>query len=240
MDLVRGISDGAVGKGHSKKFHPHIYVLDDGIMTYGHDRRAQSIGQVANACLPSLDRILNEVAPDRLPEEQIEVILGGWSYGGVVATELARQLLSTVVRPHVLVKTLLLFDSPLRAPREVHTAADIVISTKDAVVSNENEGSDLSVIQRRTNQHFSYCTELLKLYHQRAMETTLPLRNCRIIDFRPMESQEYDCGISAVEEFTLTESIRRHHVPGSHWTMLFGENTAFIVRVILEDVLNLQ
>ena len=54
-----------------------VYVLDDGCILSGNDFAGDSIGQVASVCV---DIILRERDKFR------KVVMGGWSYGGVIAT----------------------------------------------------------------------------------------------------------------------------------------------------------
>jgi acyl carrier protein len=61
-----------------------IMALDDGFFDSSFTQTFESISQVANLCLPSVQHLLSKGVP---------VHLAGWSYGGVVAFEIAQELL---------------------------------------------------------------------------------------------------------------------------------------------------
>jgi thioesterase domain-containing protein len=58
--------------------------LDDGFFDSNFTQTFESLSQVANLCLPSVQHLLSKDVP---------VHLAGWSYGGVVAFEIAQELL---------------------------------------------------------------------------------------------------------------------------------------------------
>jgi len=107
-----------------------VYVLDDGVMLSGNLFQFESIDHVAATCLPVIESILmrhhnhqdhrlnDDLSNISADDSVITFNLGGWSYGGVVATAVAKLLQSTpgcTLHNKLLVSKLLLFDSPLRA-----------------------------------------------------------------------------------------------------------------------------
>ena len=104
-----------------------VYVLDDDVMMMGGEFRFESIQQVAAHCAPIVRQIAARHA-------RREVLLAGWSYGGVVAVEVAKLLaptpatagvdnmdVETQTEDYLEVKAVVVFDSPIRAPKQLHT-----------------------------------------------------------------------------------------------------------------------
>lgn len=212
-----------------------VYVLDDGVMTSGRKFLFDSIEQVAAACLPFVTTIAAKHA-------QKEIVLAGWSYGGVVASAVAK-LLNGMLS----VKSLILFDSPLRAPRAVTQAtsdgdaanADSssgggVHTTAPAIIDDsatDSASSSAFDLQARTREHFAACTALLRVHHRRELDSaTAPALACTVVDVRP-EHTDYDCGPEAAAELT-SGPVRRVTVPGTHWTMLFGQNALVVAKEV--------
>ena len=160
------------------KKHP-IYALDDGVMTSGKIFQFESIDQVARTCLPFVREIAKK-------HNTSVVTLAGWSYGGVVASAVAKILSERRDddgdEDSVRVNSLVLFDAPLRAPPKksaestagVSTTAPIIDVASAGVAGSEaSEGDDNSVgrgssfdLQARTQSHFRSCTDLLQLYYR--------------------------------------------------------------------------
>jgi thioesterase domain-containing protein len=74
------------------------------------------------------------------------IILGGWSYGGVVSVEIAKELLffndnNSSKNIAIDVKILLLFDSPLRAPKKIE---NIVDNNEDNDKINNNNNNNIN------------------------------------------------------------------------------------------------
>lgn len=150
-----------------------------------------------------------------------QVILGGWSYGGVVICKLA-ELLSISIEMNIYIQGILLFDTPLRTP----------------VVKQNNENV-ISFISQSPNsiatRHFEYCTKMLELFYSRPL-LLKPSLSCPIIDFRPIDS-DYDCGLEAINELTNGRVIRQV-VSGSHFTMLYDENAILLSHRVKEIIDN--
>lgn len=214
-----------------------VYVLDDGVMTSGKQFLFESIEQVAAACLPFLAAISAK-------HTQREIVLAGWSYGGVVASMVAKLLNSTPSgssnKDVVAVKALILFDSPLRAPRTSTTSTasaenkegDTGVHTTAPIIGTpSSDSSGVFDLQARTQAHFAACTSLLRAYYLREADATPPL-SCAVVDIRP-EHTDYDCGSEAAAEIT-SGAVRRATVPGTHWTMLFDQNVLAVAKVVRE------
>lgn len=221
-----------------------VYVLDDGVMTSGRAFTFTSIDHVAQTCLPFVEAIAAAHESGSGEGSDVVITLGGWSYGGVVASAVAKLLNQQGSR--IRVKALVLFDAPLRAPRKVHSSSDSegVSSTAPAVVSptdaSSGSGGAAFDLQARTQAHFRSCTDLLQLFYgdQRnappTAERTSPPLQCNICDVRP-EQTDYDCGLEAAAELTSGQA-QRVTVPGTHWTMLFQDNVISVGKV-LRDLL---
>lgn len=223
-----------------------VYVLDDGVMTSGRPFAFTSIEQVAETCLPFVRAIAAAHSQRGVGDRKQVVTLGGWSYGGVVASTVAKLLARQGTS--VGVKSLVLFDAPLRSPPNKHkevegedggqeeqegvsgTAPDVVAPTEGA------NGAASYDLQERTQAHFRACTDLLRQFYasqqQQGASSEDPVKalRCAVLDVRP-EQTDYDCGVGAAEELT-SGAVQRVLVPGSHWTMLFQDNVVHVGRVV--------
>ena len=219
-----------------------VYVLDDGVMTSGRDFLFESIEHVARTCLP----FVQTIAQKHRRGERVEIVLAGWSYGGVVASMVARLLSAQLAAPFeaITVNALILFDAPLRDPRQspeqtsstVHTRGAVPKEIAPAVPQSADTVGHFDV-QQRTQMHFGACTDLLRAFYLQANNSTLttgsarPLK-CVVVDVRP-EQTDYDCGLDAAAALTSGEA-RRAVVPGTHWTMLFQDNAHTVAKTIQE------
>lgn len=200
-----------------------VYAIDDDVMMSGKEFSFSSIEDVAKHCVPLVQQIMEELKAQSLT-------LGGWSYGGVVATAVAK--LASLGRESWKLDAIVLFDSPLREPKKLH---DAPITQKDSLIQVSAEDNDpkedhygVFDLNARTSAHFASCTGLLRLHHQRERELQ-PL-HCPVLDVRPLET-DYDCGLDAVQELT-SSSVARVQVSGSHWTMMFGDNVAQVAAAV--------
>ncbi|CAM9703891.1 unnamed protein product, partial [Ectocarpus fasciculatus] len=78
-----------------------VFALDDDCVMSGSSFGFRSVEEVAASCLSRIEEICST---------GVGVILGGWSYGGVVSSVIANQLAAQVTFVHVL--NLVLFDPP--------------------------------------------------------------------------------------------------------------------------------
>jgi hypothetical protein len=103
------------------------------------------------------------------------VVLGGWSYGGVVAFEAAKMLSDAGVS----VPRLHLFDAPI-VPAAAHSdAADVDLDGTPLVLSSVEEKA-----------HFTNCVRLLEKYHQAIPTTQLSgvaIHNCLSSSFTKVD-----------------------------------------------------
>jgi thioesterase domain-containing protein len=213
-----------------------VYVLDDGVMTSGKAFPFESIEHVARTCLPFVLAIAHKHGASAAGAEKV-LTLAGWSYGGVVASVVAKLLADAAQGEGIRVNALVLFDSPLRAPKMAASAdgdADGVHSTAP-IIESEAANSAALDLQARTQGHFRACTDLLRKFYDSQAEcsastTAGPALRCRIADVRP-EQTDYDCGLDAAAELTSGEAVRIT-VPGTHWTMLFQDNVISVGKAI--------
>ena len=220
-----------------------VYVLDDGVMTSGRDFLFESIEHVARTCLP----FVQSIAQKHRRDQRVEIVLAGWSYGGVVASMVARLLSMQLAGPleTITVNALILFDAPLRDPRQsaehtsssVHTTAAVPKEIAPTVPQSADSVGHFDV-QQRTQMHFGACTDLLRAFYLQDYDhnthTTASARplKCTVVDVRP-EQTDYDCGLDAAAALTSGEA-RRAVVPGTHWTMLFQDNAHTVAKTIQE------
>lgn len=208
-----------------------VYVLDDGVMTSGRDFLFQSIEHVAKTCLP----FVQAIAQKHRRGNTVEIVLAGWSYGGVVAAGVAK-LLNEILPDQagaVIVNALILFDSPLRDPRVSSAqSSDSVHKTshpKEIAPTVQSDAPGSFDVQQRTQMHFGACTDLLRAFYL-LERPAAPQIKCRVVDVRP-EQTDYDCGPEAASALTSGE-VRRATVPGTHWTMLFQDNAHIVAKTI--------
>lgn len=195
--------------GQLDKGNP-IYALDDGVVESGSPFEFDSIEEVAQSCVKVMTSLLETRATK-------DIILCGWSYGGVVAVEIAKLIKQSTHLNLLQVKSISMFDSPLRAA--------VVSKSEDGddSKSNNNFGNnaqDSTEVMKRAQDHFSACTTLLRKYHKRPTEQK-PL-TCPIFDIRP-EHSEYQIDPASVEELTIGLVVHPK-VTGNHWTMIYGEH----------------
>lgn len=192
-----------------------------------------SIEEVARECMPHVLSVVKARASD----SGSEILLGGWSYGGVIATEIAKQIAASPDGVGAKVGAVVLFDSPLRAVEtqneEDESSVEISAyqrakrSNKSNILNTSSRADSGSSgpsaeLEERIERHFNRCTDLLALYHERPAEAQ-PL-SCPVLDVRPVESS-YHCDVAVIQELTSVP-IQRTIVPGSHWTMMFGDHVA--------------
>jgi pimeloyl-ACP methyl ester carboxylesterase len=194
-----------------------------------------SIGEVADACLPLVLRFgalhgkhNNEpTSPSKASKPSVlskRIILGGWSFGGVVASVVAEKLASGHSGDSsglVVVQGLVLFDAPLR------------LQVTDEEESGRNSSDPHTDRNDKVAAHFAYCTKLLRKHYVRPV-VEAPLVMCNVLDIRA-ELSTYDGGVNAVREVTRGD-IRRHVTPGDHFTMLFGHNASGVAKLVGEFV----
>jgi thioesterase domain-containing protein/acyl carrier protein len=218
-----------------------IFVCDDGVMSNGKPFIWDSIEEVAQCCMPLIQQVSKEYGVRKIVNNQFssEIILAGWSYGGVIVSEIAKIIDELNKSIHnnikILIKVLILFDSPLR--ERILVSADSTNSEeifdanqheeKLAHAPNLTDHTNLEVA-KRTEDHFSACTALLKIYQKRVFDS--PYLNCPVVDIQPEES-EYIPIPQAAEELT-TDKCKRIVVKGDHWTMLFGNNTRNVADIV--------
>lgn len=200
--------------------HRPIYALDDKVVESGIDLPFQSIEQVATNCIAIICSILSHRIQSN---NYVEIHLAGWSYGGVVAVEVAKQFAANAC---IKVKSVAMFDSPLRSAVVLRENTQNDRSPFDTT-SDGNAKSNVVTLQRAA-KHFKECTQLLSLYHQRPKETK-PL-SCAILDVRPKQS-DYIFDEEPIAELT-SGPILKEIVPGTHWTMLYDGNASSTAGVL--------
>jgi acyl carrier protein len=215
-----------------------VLVLDDGAVSEGTPFTFTSILEVAVHAVEVLQK--HELTRDLLGREDHQLHLGGWSYGGVVAFEVAKRLCSTF---HICPQGLYLFDAPLQG--EVVSEVKSEVHTFESRKFSQNPGDEVS---QRSSQHFAQCTDLLRQYHKhisRGLITTPPCNlNCKIVDFRPRELEDG----SPIPEDTIRSNCDYLNevcsgdlgtistvVNGSHWTILEGDNAFHIATIVIDN-----
>ncbi len=215
------------------------YAIDDGCIHNGIAFSFQSITEVATTALPLLREILTKHY--RNIEGVRRVVLAGWSYGGVVAIEVAKLLKqqpyhdssSTAVNENIDVQCITLFDSPVTSPifPNGEGSQQDDFPTELLVKSSSEEGKTLTIndeIQELTKHHFDLCTSLLEKYYletennEKAKERIL--LSCPVHDIRA-EKSNYFIPFESVLALTVKkESVERSMIDGGdHWNIITGE-----------------
>ena len=194
-----------------------MYCVDDGVILREISHAEGTIEEVSSKCAQLVKRFAHSYSPNR----KLSLILGGWSYGGVIAVNVAEILNRDEL--HLEISGMLLFDSPLRS--STNSRGGDLDSQVDEVPSD----SSLSSI--RVQQHFRYCTELLQEYYRRPTRAT-PLLLCPVLDLRA-EQSNYVCDPQAVQEIT-SGHIDQFTTAGTHFTMLFGANAPLSANFIIQ------
>lgn len=257
-----------------------IFVLDDGVVSTGKDFSFDSIEQVAESCLPlaleviadhgkrlslssesanaladSLESLNTSNATSYKPEtsEDVSIILGGWSYGGVVSYELAKRLMTwnneqeaqesndtdkKKALMKIFIQALVLFDAPFE---DAHDDESNGTSSGDdhsnfPFANHKTDSADQSgALESQASVHFAACTSLLKKYrssitHRSVNQQSTTILSCPILFFNPRETDNI-ISEGRLRQRLLTNSIVQIiTVPGNHWTMLFGENSDVVSR----------
>lgn len=198
-----------------------ILALDDGVLLNGNSYSFESIEDAAESYLHSLSLILREMKS----YSPLSIVLAGWSYGGVIAVQMAKIFDSLHLNGSVVtLKGVIMFDSPLRTPAHLSHDENESIDFLDV-------NSDSSVVSRLARDHFLACTRLLETFHHRPAEQQplcIPL-----FDFRPSSFVRTEN--SFLTELT-TGSVECIEVPGNHWTMLFGNNANIVAQLVTQII----
>lgn len=236
MDLVKALT--ACGNEQVGA----IYALDDQIVSG--ERAVPVLASISEAVDAALLAIIKTITSKHTAQGKeaavpsIAIRLAGWSYGGVVALELAKQLSTTLTTTtttnnmKIRVEHVSLLDSPLLA------ASEHVQSREEQVPWATTMDPAL---QHRAASHFAHCTKLLRDYHQMGGVASgqWDCGYCpAILDLRPSEAMQHQQQASffADQRQALSQSIQSCQqelqtatVSGSHWTMVTGPERAAVV-----------
>jgi thioesterase domain-containing protein len=221
-----------------------IFALDDDCIMSGSSFDFTAVEEVAASCVRRVLEICKSIALERRTSSDgniINVVLGGWSYGGVVSSLIAEQLAADpATYPFVHVDSMILFDPPLRV-RALPSGEEVapVLNTEglteehpaaSAAAASDPHGEQTAdeFAKERAEYHFSHCTALLKVFQQRPVRAS-PVQ-CPLLYIFPTES-EYICGSAAAAEVT-NGSVASTESPGTHWTMLFGQNATVVAGMV--------
>ncbi|KAJ8598535.1 hypothetical protein CTAYLR_001336 [Chrysophaeum taylorii] len=167
-----------------------VTALDDGVVS----------GRTTDLPFESIQEAASRAADAvrALPKSKF-LVLGGWSYGGVLAYEVARLLRDVVVDGLVLV------DAPLEA----------------AVVDSNPPHFD-DDFSSAASRHFEQATGLLRAYHEKKNEKNSEsiITTKKILDLRPSSTRRRD-RLRVIPEATLA------YLPETnHWSMLDAQAKA--------------
>jgi thioesterase domain-containing protein len=202
-------------------------VLDDGVVQGHRDYSFQSIEEAASSCLSLITSILNTHYQDK--KDRYALHLAGWSYGGVIAAEVAKQLTSSKDHVEIDLRSVSMFDAPLRGDVVSEEEDDLHVNPQQESERDANKGNNN--IMNAAHDHFEGCTRLLRAYHKRPEELQ-PL-TCTILDIRPAEGQILAISSDSVGELS-TGRIEKRVSPGNHWTMLNRDHVSNVVQFLNE------
>jgi thioesterase domain-containing protein len=213
-----------------------VYVLDDRVLLHHEPFTFSSIEDVAADCLPHLQNIIDYYY--NLRERKVTIKLMGWSYGGVVASEVAKLLTRVSFYEKFHLEFLVLFDSPFRECVTDETPQDIMTDTS----SGANNQTDLKNLMQRSQRHFECCNILLRDFFIRPQDNQ-PL-SCPIIYFKPKQNVFHNNGIEMTVlkdlENLTNSTVSMHRVEGNHWTMLFKEHVHEVVTILHSESMKKQ
>jgi pimeloyl-ACP methyl ester carboxylesterase len=191
--------------------------IDDGvIMQQRSDLPAfVSITEVVAVCISLIESYIKSIAEDY---DDIALTLIGWSYGGVIASEVVGMWDDMIVASNARCTGLVAFDAPIRRPRHPHTLPESV----DKFVA----------------QHFQYCTSLLTAHYDRMeceqISAVWPTA-CPVFDYRPASYEDDDTISIAADR---QRNVTRRCCAGDHWTMLIGGNATTLSSQLATDILS--
>jgi pimeloyl-ACP methyl ester carboxylesterase/acyl carrier protein len=152
-------------------------------------------------------------------------VLGGWSYGGVVALEVAAALTSRGTPP----ASLALFDAPMTVAPVTDPA---LLEAFQGPTGNSGEGEDDEMAGRargRAREHFEECSRLLRGHPTRAQV------ECPVLYVHPASGGvgEGPTGSPGdIEGLSTGGAVTQTVVPGTHWTMLFDEGSEAVAKAL--------
>ena len=175
--------------------------VDDGGILHGTSLKYDSI----DAIVRTASLIIREyVRGNRIRR----LILGGWSYGGVIALKMAQYWHEERISD-IVVQAVVLIDSPISTPKKLRK--------DDAPIQNESVAAN----------HFAYCTNILREYYK----TEPPLVPCRLIDIRAQDSSYNFESEKELQKYTTNQAVR-YVSPGTHWTVIAEENASNVAKAL--------
>lgn len=213
-----------------------VFALDDDCVMSGASFEFASVEEVTASCVRRVIEICSSIALERQvasKDAKVDIVLAGWSYGGVISSMMAQQLTQS---PVVNVEKIILFDPPLRK-RATASGEEVVPVlnadsqlTKQNIVDPQHEQTADEFAEERAEYHFSRCTALLRVFQQRPVVASQV--RCPLLYIFPKES-DYICGEDAAAEIT-SGKVTSLESPGTHWTMLFGNNASIVAGMIAQ------
>ena len=183
--------------------------IDDGVILNVGKFPFHSMKEVVSASVNALLHYL-----ENFSSSSPSLVLGGWSYGGVVALLVAYELQKH--HSSIILSRIILFDSPLWKPLQ----------------NDDDHENNIVSDDPQVQRHFNSCTTLLNEYYETLSSINLCV-SCPIIDFRASQSTySYEDEV-ALQQFS-TSMVKRTVVPGNHWTILSTENFSLFLDSIRE------
>jgi surfactin synthase thioesterase subunit len=207
-----------------------IYCIDDGVILREINHTELSIEEVSTKCAKLVEQFALSyygTSAQRPANQQMNLLLGGWSYGGVIAVNVAERLKSQSPSA-VEISGVILFDSPLRLSSTVNAVTEEDTERLHALQASSTTSTPLSS-SNRIQSHFNYCTQLLQRYYHRPRRSS-PILLCPVLDLRAAEST-YNSDLASVQEIS-SGPIERSVTDGTHFTMLFGDRAPAVANIV--------
>lgn len=178
-----------------------VFGVDDGGILHSINLKYDSIDTIVRTASPIIQEYLRGKGIQRL-------VLGGWSYGGVIALKMAQYWHEERIS-NIIVEAVVLIDSPISTPKKLRE--------DDVPMRNESVAAI----------HFAYCTNILKEYYM----TPRPLVPCKLIDIRAQDSSYDFESESELQKYTTNHAVR-YVSPGTHWTVIAEENASNVAKAL--------
>jgi len=220
--LVHGAgASGLAFQGLAKRLETPsaVYAFDDEALTGSRAFDLPSIKAAAEMCVKQIQGAIPVGG---------HCMLGGWSYGGVVALDIAQQLEASGYH----VDLVALLDAPVAGTEHAPSEEELALVAGSLVTSgNEADAAASARLASRTREHFIACTKLL-CAHRSSVELYAP-----VVSFRPQPGSH--SGTDSVDDIISKEAVLHKHsctkwslefCDGDHWTLLLEPSVDSLAR----------
>lgn len=202
-----------------------VYVIDDDVVASGAEFPFSNIQEVVDETIHALKSLTVKHGLN-------SVVLGGWSYGGVVAFLTAKSLIDkNKLKEGPKIDFIVTFDAPIV---DSDVSPELALDNRTTTVNGdeEEEVAHVDGVSERATIHFEKCTSILQEYYSSGKESKSAL-DIPFLDIRPESVFSRHLLSGQESEKDLSSSYHFEYLtPGNHWTMIFGSNVTSIVNTI--------